>query len=63
MVFAMWPITFAAGYPILIHMFTAYEPRHRCYVPGCDPEIGQGGTFYTELFQSFCISNFQINLK
>ena len=42
MVFAMWPITFAAGYPILIHMFTAYEPRHRCYVPGCDPEIGQG---------------------
>ena len=42
MVFAMWPITFAAGYPILIHMFTAYEPRHRCYIPGCDPEIGQG---------------------
>lgn len=42
MVFAMWPITFAAGYPILIHMFTAYEPRHRCYIPDCDPEIGQG---------------------
>ena len=42
MVFAMWPITFAAGYPALLHMFTAYEPRHRCAVPGCDPEIGQG---------------------
>lgn len=36
MVFAMWPITFAAGYPLLLHMFTAFAPRHRCFVPGCD---------------------------
>ena len=42
MVFAMWPITFAACYPALLHMFTAYAPRHRCFVPGCDPEIGEG---------------------
>ena len=35
-VFAMWPITFAAGYPLLLHMFTAFAPRHRCFIPGCD---------------------------
>ena len=42
MVFAMQPITFAASYPALPDMFTAYVPRHRRFVPGCDPEIGKG---------------------
>lgn len=28
MVFAMWPITFAAGYPLILHMFTAFAPRY-----------------------------------
>ena len=24
------------GLPLLLHMFTAYTPPHRCYVDGCD---------------------------
>ncbi len=24
------------GLPLLLHMFTAYTPKHRCYVEGCD---------------------------
>ena len=42
MVFAMWPISIASFSPALLHMFTAYEPRHRCFVPGCDHKIGKG---------------------
>ena len=37
-VFAIFPIGFASGYALLIHMFSAYEPRHRCYIPSCDDE-------------------------
>ena len=28
LVFAMWPIAFAAGYPLVLHMFAAFSPRH-----------------------------------
>ena len=30
------PIGIASGLPTLIHMFAAFEPRHRCFVPVCD---------------------------
>ena len=30
------PVYVAMGTPLLLHMFTAYTPDHRCFVPGCD---------------------------
>ena len=30
------PIGIASGLPTLIHMFAAFEPRHRCFVPLCE---------------------------
>merc|ERR1711876_10132 len=30
------PIGIASGLPTLIHMFAAYEPRHRCVIPNCE---------------------------
>jgi hypothetical protein len=32
----MYPTAWASGYPIFLHIFGAYEPSHRCYVPTCD---------------------------
>ena len=32
-----FPIQLASTVPLLIHLFAAYEPKHRCYIPGCDP--------------------------
>ena len=29
-------VGFASSYALLIHMFSAFEPRHRCHVPNCD---------------------------
>ena len=37
-VVVMYPIVFASGFPLILHMFTAFAPRHRCFVPGCDFE-------------------------
>ena len=31
-----FPIGIASGLPLLIQMFAAFEPRHRCFVPYCD---------------------------
>ena len=33
-----FPIGMASGLPILIQMFAAFEPRHRCFIPNCDNE-------------------------
>ena len=34
---AMLVLTYlSGGLPLLLHLFTAYTPEHRCYVPGCD---------------------------
>ena len=33
----MW----AACYPLFLHMFAAYEPSHRCFVPSCDSTDSQ----------------------
>lgn len=35
-VIIMYPIVFASGFPLILHMFTAYAPEFRCFVPGCD---------------------------
>ena len=33
-----FPIGIASGLPILIQMFAAFEPRHRCFISNCDNE-------------------------
>jgi hypothetical protein len=30
------PTAWAAYYPVFLHIFAAYEPTHRCFVPSCD---------------------------
>ena len=37
-VFMLWPIAFASAFPWLLHLFTSYEVKHRCYVPSCDSD-------------------------
>ena len=37
-VIIMYPIVFASGFPLILHMFTAYAPEFRCFVPGCDDD-------------------------
>ena len=34
-----FPIGMVSGLPILIQMFAAFEPRHRCFVPNCDDNL------------------------
>ena len=36
----IWPVCIASEFPLLLHLFTAYEHKHRCYIPGCDDENG-----------------------
>lgn len=35
------PAAWAGGYPIFLHIFGAYEPAHRCYIPTCDTPFSQ----------------------
>eukprot|EP00095_Tigriopus_kingsejongensis_P007773 maker-scaffold154_size301342-snap-gene-2.22 protein:Tk07773 transcript:maker-scaffold154_size301342-snap-gene-2.22-mRNA-1 annotation:"hypothetical protein BRAFLDRAFT_225757" len=39
---AMWlmPQYMAGGLPLLLHIFTAYTPPHRCFIEGCDSDEG-----------------------
>ena len=30
------PVHVACGVPLLLHLFTAYAPSHRCYIEGCE---------------------------
>jgi hypothetical protein len=30
------PVHVACGIPLLLHMFSAYTPHHRCFVENCD---------------------------
>jgi hypothetical protein len=32
------PISWGSAYPIFIHIFAAYKPDHRCFVPSCDDQ-------------------------
>jgi hypothetical protein len=56
----MW----TSGYVLFIHIFAAYEPLHRCFIPGCDgpnskvneshtqfsiPREGSSGNMFTSL--------------
>ena len=33
---ALIPVGLCAGFPLFMHLFACFEPRHRCYVPNCD---------------------------
>ena len=34
--FALFPVGLCAGFPLFMHLFACFEPRHRCYIPTCD---------------------------
>ena len=36
----LFPTAWASYYPLFIHVFTAFEPSHRCFVPSCDDVTG-----------------------
>ena len=58
-VLAIFPMGFASGVAALIHMFAAFEPRHRCYVPQCDTEGVHmtNSTTFLPKWTSFAIPN------
>ena len=37
--FWLFPLHVTFGIPILLHLFTAYTPNHRCYIRGCDHTV------------------------
>ena len=45
-----FPIVMSSELPILIQMFAAYEPRHRCFVQNCDNSI-ETNTIQTDFIQ------------
>lgn len=53
------PIGIASGLPTLIHMFAAFEPRHRCYVPICEdisnPIVGNASTSIHSEFVNYAL--------
>lgn len=34
--FSLFPTGWAGAYPLFMHIFAAYKPSHRCFVPSCD---------------------------
>jgi hypothetical protein len=36
------PTAWASAYPLFMHIFAAYEPSHRCFVPSCDVDPMSG---------------------
>ena len=30
------PVVVCANFPLFMHVFVCFEPRHRCYIPNCD---------------------------
>lgn len=53
------PIDIASGLPTLIHMFAAFEPRHRCHVPICEdvsnPIVGNTSTSIHSEFVNYAL--------
>ena len=54
------PVYVAMGAPLLLHMFTAYTPDHRCFIPGCDNDGNNAttfavGAFATEKYLKFAL--------
>jgi hypothetical protein len=39
---------YTTGYVLFIHIFAAFEPLHRCFVPGCDGPNSVVNEFHTE---------------
>ena len=50
----------SGGLPLLLHLFTAYTPEHRCFVPGCD-DTRWGSMCEKCSIGLFC--NFSLNLR
>ena len=44
-VLTLWPIAMVSGFPWLLHLFTSYEPKHRCFIPNCDTKSESGVGF------------------
>ena len=42
---AISPIGFCAAFPLFMHLFACYEPRHRCYVHNCDTHSANSSLF------------------
>ncbi len=36
-----WPVTICGAFPAFVYLFASFEPRHRCFIPGCDDLDGQ----------------------
>ena len=47
---AMMLVKYGSIIPILLTVFTAYEPRHRCYIPEC--ESANGSKVMNNIFKS-----------
>ena len=47
-VFLLWPIAFASSFPWLLHLFTSYEVKHRCFVPSCDTDFTEYKADFTK---------------
>jgi len=46
--FATFPTCWASTYPLFMHMFTAYKPDHRCFVPSCDDQTSRLNSSHTD---------------
>ena len=55
--FWLAPAHIAYGIPLLLHLFTAYAPSHRCYVQGCDSALNpdfHAGTVFENHPKNLC---------
>ena len=52
-VFLLWPIAMTSGFPWLLHLFTSFEPEHRCFVRGCEKEEQDHSNFWNVSFANF----------
>ena len=74
-VIASYPVIYCSM-SLLMHMFTAFEPRHRCFVPICDRKMRKSlklilysrrtrsyAVNQNRLIKYFLENNFQSNVK
>jgi hypothetical protein len=47
------PTAWAAYYPVFLHIFAAFEPTHRCFVPSCDDAIKSVTNVYESTHRCF----------
>ena len=48
MLFSLFPTAWASFYPVFVHIFAAYEPTHRCFVPACDFSLSELNESHTD---------------